>query len=223
MMIQRTRTACQSRSMSLVGSQGSPSPTAMSRGGLCSAATAAQMATDTSVRHGPKRSVGTPHVCRRLLGMCVVRFLLLNVMQTAAIHPIPRVIIVWHDAPTSKQDSQWPRDRKVERRKQQQNGDDSFSHRPAIRTTCACYRQSLGHVFGPTDPFAVWKPQCCSLRLNHQARGVVTHGNSEMQTSRGRHSWHSFIVSASTHHQSRKERYLDFDGCRGSNDFGLAF
>ena len=50
---------------------------------LCSgsAATAAQMLTDTSFRCGTKQRVGTSYVCSRLLGMYVVCFLLLVVIH----------------------------------------------------------------------------------------------------------------------------------------------
>ena len=64
------------------------SPTAM-HGDLgadcvpCSAATAAQMTTVTSIRLRGKLHVGVPHICRRLLSMCVVHFLLPIVTRTA--------------------------------------------------------------------------------------------------------------------------------------------
>ena len=52
---------------------------------LFSAATAVQMTTSTSIRLGGQWRVGTLRICRRLLSMCVVRFLLPIVIQTAVI------------------------------------------------------------------------------------------------------------------------------------------
>ena len=52
---------------------------------LCSAATAVQMTTSTSIRLRGKWRVGAHRICRRLLRMCVVRFLLPIVIQTAVI------------------------------------------------------------------------------------------------------------------------------------------
>ena len=52
---------------------------------LCSAATAVQTSTVTSIRLGGKWRVGTLRICRRWLSMCVVRFLLPIIIQTAVI------------------------------------------------------------------------------------------------------------------------------------------
>ena len=51
--------------------------------------------------------------------------------------------------------------------------------------------------------------------------GVVTHG--ETQTPRGRHSWHSFIVSASTRHQSQRQRYSSLMAAEEATTSALPF